>query len=168
MSTRLYEIYNSIEDYMYVKTKDGFIRLPLTTKEITGPFRYSIDTFDFPTITLTSEFSEFQVPEKIEDLPETLVDDLVRKRLIFDYSKRGDAAIWGNKAISASKIKKVIFNDPATIVLWRDGTKTVVKCQDDDAYDKMTGLAMCISKKFLGNNGRYYDLFKKYIDEVDK
>lgn len=25
-------------------------------------------------------------------------------------------------------IKKVIFNDPATIVLWNDGTKTVVKC----------------------------------------
>lgn len=140
MSMRLYEIYNSIEDYMYVKTKDGFIRLPLTTKEITGPFRYSIDTFDFPKITLTSEF-------QVEDFPETK-----------DASLRSPV----------SRIKKVIFNDPATIVLWRDGTKTVVKCQDDDAYDKMTGLAMCISKKFLGNNGRYYDLFKKYIDEVDK
>ena len=25
------------------------------------------------------------------------------------------------------KIKKVIFNDPATIILWSDNTKTVVK-----------------------------------------
>ena len=26
------------------------------------------------------------------------------------------------------KIKNVIFNDPATIVFWSDGTKTIVKC----------------------------------------
>lgn len=62
-------------------------------------------------------------------------------------------------------VKKVIFNDPATIVFWRDGTKTVVKCQKDDKYDKMTGLAMAISKKALGNKGRYYDIFKKWCEE---
>lgn len=37
---------------------------------------------------------------------------------------------------NASPIKKVIFNDPATIILWKDGTKTVVKCQEGDTYDK--------------------------------
>ena len=62
-------------------------------------------------------------------------------------------------------IKKVIFNDPATIVFWRDETKTVVKCQKDDKYDKMTGLAMAISKKAFGNKGRYYDIFKKWCEE---
>ena len=30
-----------------------------------------------------------------------------------------------------SKIKKVIFNDPATIIFWNDGTKTVVKANDE-------------------------------------
>ena len=67
--------------------------------------------------------------------------------------------------IPKCKIRKVIFNDPATIVYWSDGTKTVVKCQKDDKYDKMTGLAMCISKKMLGNKGNYYEVFKKYIGE---
>ena len=33
-------------------------------------------------------------------------------------------------------IKKVIFNDPATIVLWDDGTKTVVKCSEGDTYSE--------------------------------
>lgn len=61
-------------------------------------------------------------------------------------------------------IKKVIFNDPATIVFWKDETKTVVKAQDDK-YDKMVGLAMCISKKVLGNKGNYYNVFKKWIEE---
>ena len=28
------------------------------------------------------------------------------------------------------EIKNVIFNEPATIIIWKDGTKTVVKCQE--------------------------------------
>ena len=64
-------------------------------------------------------------------------------------------------------IRKVIFNDPATIVFWSDGSKTVVKAQDGN-YDKMVGLAMCISKKHFGNKGNYYNEFKKWIGEGDK
>lgn len=59
-------------------------------------------------------------------------------------------------------IKKVIFNPPATIVLWKDGTKTVVKCQGDDEYYPEHGLAMCICKKFFGNKGNFNDVFKKH------
>lgn len=62
-------------------------------------------------------------------------------------------------------IKKVIFNDPATIVIWSDDTKTVVKCQPGDTYSKELGLAMCISKKFLGNKGNFNEEFKKWIPE---
>ena len=62
-------------------------------------------------------------------------------------------------------IKKVIFNDPATIVYWKDGTKTVVKCQDGDVYDKEKGLAMCVAKKFFGNKGNFNKVFNKYIGE---
>jgi hypothetical protein len=62
-------------------------------------------------------------------------------------------------------IKQVIFNDPATIVLWADGTKTVVKCQNNDEYDPEKGLAMCIAKKALGNKGNYYNSFIKWLEE---
>ena len=62
-------------------------------------------------------------------------------------------------------IKKVIFNDPATVVIWSDNTKTVVKCQPGDVYSKELGLAMCISKKFLGNKGNFNEEFKKWIPE---
>ena len=60
---------------------------------------------------------------------------------------------------------KVIFNDPATIVLWRDGTKTVVKCQGGDVFDPEKGLAMAIAKKAFGNKGNYYKEFKKWLPE---
>ena len=59
-------------------------------------------------------------------------------------------------------IKKVIFNNPATIVFWSDGSKTVVKSYLDD-YDPEKGLAMAIAKKYLGNKGNYYDIFRKWL-----
>lgn len=64
-------------------------------------------------------------------------------------------------------IKKVIFNAPATIVFWSDGSKTVVKASDTEYYDKEKGLAMCIAKKYLGNEGNYYNTFRKYLEEQD-
>lgn len=63
-------------------------------------------------------------------------------------------------------IKKVIYNDPATIVLWVDGTKTVVKA-NDEPFDPEKGLAMAIAKKALGNRGSYYETFKKWLPRTE-
>jgi len=62
-------------------------------------------------------------------------------------------------------IRKVIFNNPATIILWTDGTKTVVKCGENDIYDPEKGMAMCFAKKAMGNIGHYYQEFKKWLPE---
>lgn len=64
------------------------------------------------------------------------------------------------------QIEKVIFNYPATIVFWGDGTKTVVKCGEDEKFDPEKGLAMAISKRFLGDKGNYYNEFKKWLPEI--
>lgn len=61
-------------------------------------------------------------------------------------------------------ITKVIFNNPATIVFWSDGSKTVVKCENEE-FDPEKGLAMAISKKALGNKGNYFNVFKKWTDQ---
>lgn len=63
------------------------------------------------------------------------------------------------------RIKKVIFNNPATIVFWTDGTKTVVTCGKEDTFDPEKGLAMAITKYFFGNAGWFNDVFKKYLPE---
>ena len=62
-------------------------------------------------------------------------------------------------------IKKVIFNDPATIVLWDDGTKTVVKCSLGDTYSEWSGLAFCICKKLMGDE--FHKVFKHWCDRDD-
>ena len=63
-------------------------------------------------------------------------------------------------------IKNVIFNNPATIVFWSDGTKTVVKAENEP-FDPEKGLAMAIAKKSLGNKGDYYNEFKKWLPEEE-
>lgn len=60
------------------------------------------------------------------------------------------------------EIKDVIFNPPATIIMWSDGTKTVVKTQNGEAYDPEKGLAMAYLKKALGNKGNYFNQVKKW------
>lgn len=59
----------------------------------------------------------------------------------------------------------VIYNDPATIVFWEDGTKTVVKCEFSKRFDPEKGLAMAFSKKMFGNKGNYYNVFKKWLPD---
>ena len=51
-----------------------------------------------------------------------------------------------------NKIQRVIYNNPATIVFWEDGTKTVARCQDDDVYDPELGLLYCIAKQFMSSS----------------
>lgn len=67
-------------------------------------------------------------------------------------------------------IRKVVFNDPATIVFWSDNTKTVVKCGPDDIFDKEKGLAMAICKKMACNDTRFHKVFKQWCkpDEINE
>ena len=69
--------------------------------------------------------------------------------------------------LKVATIKNVIFNNPATIVFWQDGTKTVVKCSDLDDYDPEKGLAMAIVKKVFGNEGNYYNVFRKWLPKAE-
>lgn len=73
---------------------------------------------------------------------------------------------YGIKNVIFYGIKNVIFNDPATIVFWTDGTKTVVKAENEP-FDPEKGLAMAISKKALGNKGNYYNAFTKWLPKED-
>lgn len=66
-------------------------------------------------------------------------------------------------------IEKVHFSGPVTAVIWSDGTKTVVRCQDNESFvDYEKGLAMAIAKKALGNTGNYYNTFKEHLPAAEE
>lgn len=60
------------------------------------------------------------------------------------------------------EVEKVIFNEPATIVIWKDGTKTVVKCGENDIFDKEKGIALCYMKHIFGDKGSFNEILKKW------
>ena len=80
-----------------------------------------------------------------------------------DYSKLSSK--YRSKS-TCLKIKNVIFNPLATIVFWDDGTKTVVKCQNE-IFDPEKGLAMAFMKNALGNNSNYFNTVKKWAEKYD-
>ena len=62
--------------------------------------------------------------------------------------------------------KKAIFNPPATIVIWNDNTKTVVKCGPNDYHDPEKGLALCFMKRsFKNDNNAFHKVFNKALKE---
>lgn len=96
------------------------------------------------------------------EMPGIVKDGLSAKVLIIDEMHAAKTP-----EIGIPDIKKVIFNDPATIVIWADGEKTVVKCQNGEPYDPEKGLAMAITKRALGNKGNYFDEIKKWTKDYD-
>ena len=61
---------------------------------------------------------------------------------------------------------KIYVNNKKKVitVVWRDGSHTVVKCQDGDDFDIEKGIAMCFMKRVFDNRGCYNEAFKDTIE----
>ena len=100
---------------------------------------------------------EFYQSECCED------DDSVILTNFFDYEFSGDVVTCDRRhycdedgvttitRFHNAAITKVVYNDPAVIVFWNDGTKTIAKCHNEN-YDKEKGLYVAVLKKIMGND----------------
>ena len=63
--------------------------------------------------------------------------------------------------------KHIYFSKSAgtTVVLWEDGTKTVVKCTDKDNFCEDQGFAMALAKKIFGNRNSYMKYVENGVDQ---
>lgn len=95
----------------------------------------------------------------------TMRDVVSKINTIFDHFFGLDIT---NSCSNPFAIEKVIYNGPATIVIWGDGTKTIVKCTENDAFDPEKGLAMAISKKALGNDFKEVKKWANTYEEPTK
>ena len=79
-------------------------------------------------------------------------------------------AVTEEKSISPFEIRSVLSNRKknAFSVVWMDGTTTVVHCQPGDEWDDEKALAMCFTKKALGNKGNFNDKFNDALDNKMK
>lgn len=69
--------------------------------------------------------------------------------------------------IATPKVKRIIYNNPATIVFWTDGTKTVVKCMKDQPYSEYYGFLCALGKKIYGSNSALNRLIDSFKEEKE-
>ena len=60
-------------------------------------------------------------------------------------------------------VKKCIFNGPATIIIWSDNTKTIVKCRKDATYDREKAFMAAYMKKLFGNSNGFKKEIKRWV-----
>lgn len=82
----------------------------------------------------------------------------LRKEIL---SKMATIKLAETKNFYSLNVSKIIFNPPATIVFWEDGTKTVVKCAAEDEFSEYYGFLASLGKKVYENNNQ----IKKLIDK---
>lgn len=107
-----------------------------------------------------ADYTLYYIRKRIDDYFREHADNKVKKTLNDTYG-----------LTRRFNIKKVVFNAPATVVYWADGSKTVVKQQKGDIFDPEKGLAMAVAKRALGTNAsqsNYYDIFRKHTDQFWK
>ena len=78
-------------------------------------------------------------------------ENAMRKGYIYRPSKENNSMVPN----------QIIFNPPATIVFWKDGTKTVVKCAEGEKFDPYTGFCYAFTEHFLGSISHIKKLCQK-------
>lgn len=146
-------------------------------------YRVELRTPAYGTFLVTKGYSLVVAVDDIDNWPEAKLIDFILSNVQKVHDDRNCSVrpncIWRGTynpyinnsffnfdAISSGlpEIKDVMYHEPAVIVFWTDGTKTVVKAQEE-TFDPEKGLAMAFAKKILGNKGNYYNLFKKWLPQ---
>ena len=80
------------------------------------------------------------------------------------------AHVTTKEPVDPFAIRSVLSNrrKNAFSVVWEDGTTTVIHCQSGDEWDDEKALAMCFTKKALGNKGNFNDKFNDALDNKMK
>ena len=51
--------------------------------------------------------------------------------------------------------EQVIFNNRTTVVIWKDGSKTIVKCAEGEPFIEEVGFAECVVKKLYASRANF-------------
>lgn len=124
----------------------------ISNETILRPMRDAVKS-DYPRIEPKRAFKD---PEYFNRSVE-LVNDTVKKYVMEDVMRAHEMFY---KSLIPNPTK-IIYNPPATIVFWTDGTMTAVKCSAEDDYNEYYGFLCALGKKMFGTNSH----LKKLIDE---
>ena len=79
-------------------------------------------------------------------------------------SLRHSSKLSNQEKLNPDNIKKVIFNPPATIVIFKDDTKTVVKSHNED-FDPEKGVLMALARHIWDSRADFNRFMEKWTVE---
>lgn len=138
---------------MHSRNLDGLYSNPpkLYFDDLIACLRTAIDTSCNPCDIAAAVIDN---NEEISAIEQYCVNDM---KVTFD--------IWTSQ--TKPHIDHVIFNGPATIVFWNDGTKTVVKHDGKGRKDKRTAIMYAFMRKIYGEGKEYHNILSE-IEEALK
>lgn len=106
--------------------------------------------------------------DTIDYIKKYIIDDTNNTKKMFEEEVMGNTSKkftaqdehirHANFRLGSLGIKKVIFNQNATIVIFNNGRKSVVKASEDDIYSKEAGVALALLKDNVGDECFHYIL----------
>lgn len=136
----------AFDEFMDNVLNTGRVDGVLTINEVNGI--HTVDKFEITRVNPRTAFTINRVVEirkAKKRKPDTDAQQKVCQVMVEEALK--DAMM----SLTPDSIKKVIYNDPATIIFWSDGTKTIVKCMEDEEYDPEKGFMAAVTKKVFGD-----------------
>lgn len=97
--------------------------------------------------------------------------DLALKNIRADYIAPRTLSMnyiqmYGHRSLTP---KKIIHNGPATVVIWGDGEKTVVKLMEGDTYDEYAAFTAALAKRIFGTTGYVKRMLKDVtVEQIKK
>lgn len=112
-------------------------------------------------------------PEINTQVDSPKIPDHVNCRCTPDFEKLNESALRASAIMRALSMDiesasisakftpvRIIKNGPATVVFWKDGTKTVVKCAPETAPSDYDAFTAALAIKIFGNNSRLKKMIK--------
>lgn len=154
----------------YYKLRKAFSDIHVVFKP--GSYGYNI-SFDFGSLEDVCRFVTLLSNEATHAVQQLIVpDDRCANVPLEYYLKRIPEATSGGpepkwRFVSASPVpKKIIYSGPATIVLWADGTKTVVKCSKHDSWNAETGFLWALAEKLYGSKSQVDKVMGRWLRDA--
>ena len=135
-------------------------------KDFWDAFRYSM--LSRPYTNAVAKYSENDVKRTIE-----LFDEFINKEELgmnvtkVNKQQEEELKEYYVATPMSYRPKRIIFNGPATIVIWQDNTKTVVKCGGNEEYDKKLAFKYALHKRYAElKKTNYLRQFTKVLEKT--
>jgi hypothetical protein len=71
------------------------------------------------------------------------------------------------KSDKVLKVKSIKYDKNYTTVTWNDGTKTTVRCSNEDDYSRYTGFCSALAKKIFGTSSQVRKIVETKNEEIE-